>query len=50
LTKKVTGLQVVQIGEMESIYNGINFGKTLKKKILYTLDKSRERVFIDQVS
>lgn len=49
LNKKKTGLVVVQIEEMESIYSGINFGKALHQKIFYTLDKNNQRVYSDSI-
>ena len=40
---------MVQIGEMEAIYSGISFGKTLKKEIVYTLDQEMNRVYDNKV-
>ena len=40
---------VVQIGEMESIYSGINFGKALNQKIFYILDNENQRVYSDSI-
>lgn len=36
---------VVPIGEMESIYSGINFARALNQKIMYSLDQDNERVY-----
>lgn len=49
MTEKRTGLLVVQIEEMESIYSGINFAKALNKKIFYTLDADNQRVYNDSI-
>jgi len=47
--EKTTGLQVIQLGEMEAIYSGINFGKALKKKIVYSINHQYERIYNDNV-
>lgn len=44
-----TNLIVVQIGEMESIYSGINFGRALNQKIMYSLDNENQRVYDDKI-
>ncbi len=40
---------MVQIGEMESIYDGINFGKELGQRLLYHLaPNTHERLYNDE--